>query len=395
MRFLIFSYLLLSTISAYSQGMTPIRELPTIDFATAISKEKIEFDFHGEFDLWYYRPQQSWVDENFSIFTFNLIGDAVYQETGFHSELRVSDTWYRGFYLSNVWFQEIYLYYKQPHYIFKVGKEYTHFGRFWDGSYYGNVMYFDGLKLSPDAGFSFEGDFANTHGYKLNYYLQYFVIDGTTNGSLDNNSQPGEGGPGGAQLGSGAPLVGADIPANYNISGRDTISIPSSHRRNTTIARVVPTFDIAGGELQLGLNYEYLLADIEPAGFFGPRRVNVNRNAVDLTYTRGPFMIFFEHAHQHGQSVVDYPIPQDASVRVDYNWTGLSYKHDKIIYYYNYSEAFYRTQNVHEVTQIPGFSYSFKKYLTAAFEYGYWYRETGPTFHMNDNSLNFYLRAAM
>lgn len=75
----------------------------------------------------------------------------------FHAEARWRDTKLREFYHSTIWIQEGWAAYRTPlessaDLSVRAGKLYTRLGRFWDGSFFGNLHYFDGLKLDPDSG---------------------------------------------------------------------------------------------------------------------------------------------------------------------------------------------------------------------------------------------------
>jgi hypothetical protein len=368
---------------AHAQGQEPVLPLP--DYAPSAAESTPTLNMHAGGYLWYYRPQQSWVDEYFDLWYGYLVLDSTYEDFGVRLEGRVSDQPFADYYVSNVWFQESYGYYRQPSYIIKLGKSYSHFGRFWDGSLYGNVLSFDGLKLSPDNGVSIEGKFPDLKYMKTNYYFQYYVQDGGTNDSLD-----------GAH--SGAPIT----DTAYNRTGRDTLTIDGGKRRNEVIARLEPTFPILGGELTAGVSYMYVLADLTtlppppgaPANIV-PGRFNVHRYAYDLEYKRGPFSVFVEFDHQHGQTVVDFPYVLDPSTKISYWWAGAKYKTGKWTWYYNYSEGIYYPQNLHNITQVPGFIYDIRKYIQFIFEYGYMYRMQTGSFYLNDNSLNFYLKASL
>ncbi len=364
--------------NALAQSQEPVLPLPA--YAPSDIEATPVTSLHGGLYLWYYRPQQSWVDEDFSVYYTYLTVDTTYEDFGVRLEGRFRDTYFADYYASNVWFQEAYGYYRQPNYIVKVGKTYSRFGRFWDGSIYGNVLSFDGLKLSPDSGFSFEGQFADYRNISTNYVFQYFIQDGSTNNSLDG-------------------LHSGTTTSYSGITGRDTLTISGGRRRNEIIARVEPTIKFVDSEFTIGANYMYLLADLTTlppppnAPNINPGRFNVHRYAFDLSYKRGPFSIFYEYDHQHGRTVIDYPNVGEPSSNIKYYWAGINYKTGKWTFYYNYSEGLYQPQNLHNITQVPGFVYQFRKYIQLIFEYGYMYRTQTGGFYGNDNSLNFILKA--
>ena len=70
------------------------------------------------------------------------------------------------------------------HRVLKAGKLYSQFGRFWDGVFYGNIPYFDGLKLDTDIGLSWEQHVQAGDAVAIDYSAQFFAQDGSTNGSL-------------------------------------------------------------------------------------------------------------------------------------------------------------------------------------------------------------------
>lgn len=79
-------------------------------------------------------------------------------------QARGRDTRLREFFPGNVWLQEAWASYgigKPPAdaapVTLRAGKMYQTLGRFWDGSFFGNVHYFDGLKLNPQFGLEAAG----------------------------------------------------------------------------------------------------------------------------------------------------------------------------------------------------------------------------------------------
>src|SRR5260221_1754608 len=141
---------------------------------------------HGGVYLWYYQPLEGDAKADVSVYFANLVLESVIGHFGVHVEPRLRDTKLRPFFASNVWLQEAYGFYRQDLATVKVGKVYNRFGKIWDNSFYGNLLYFDGLKLAPDEGISVEGALAPTDArpFGFSYAAQFFVADGRTNGSL-------------------------------------------------------------------------------------------------------------------------------------------------------------------------------------------------------------------
>jgi len=398
---------------ASAQGQEPVIPLP--EYSPTPAEALPTLSLHGGAYFNYYRPNQSWADEDANLYYAYIVLDSTYTDWGLRLEGRGRDTTYQDFFASNFWFQESYLYYRHPLWMVKIGKEYSHFGRFWDGSMYGNVLAFDGMILSPDDGFSLEGHLPDSHAFGLNYFFQYFMVDGQTNASLDGQH-------------SGATITGVDIdpgcdyvnyqnpPSSayrpcYQRTGRDTISVEGGRRRNEIIGRLEPNFNVGNGKITVGFSYMFLLADLTTlppppnAPQITPGRYNVHRYEYDVSYDHGPFSIFLEFAHQHGQTVLDYPEMGNPSQKIFYYWAGIRYKIARWTLYYNYSEAIYDPYNLHNVVQVPGFMYDINKYLQFIFEYGYMYRlgtidnsipGGDPNgFYINDNSMNFYLKGSI
>jgi len=170
-------------------------------------KERLPFSIGAGVYLFYYQPLDyttfSPTDRNgyFQVYAFYLKLDKEFVlrhgAVGGHAEIRMRDgghigagganQYLRGFFSSNIWFQELYAYYRPWSFLnIKAGKIYRKVGIFWDDSFFGNIQYFDGNKLAPDWGVSLEGNRALFHGkLELEYSAQYFYNGSGTNGSLD------------------------------------------------------------------------------------------------------------------------------------------------------------------------------------------------------------------
>ena len=66
----------------------------------------------------------------------------------------------------------------------RAGKVYQMLGRFWDGSFFGNVQYFDGLKLNPQFGVDATGTASSIAGVRVGYTLQYIANSDRVSGAL-------------------------------------------------------------------------------------------------------------------------------------------------------------------------------------------------------------------
>ncbi len=98
-----------------------------------------------------------------------------------HAELRGRDTRLREFFPSTVWIQEGWASFdalpatEGSRLTLRAGKIYQTLGRFWDGSFFGNVQYFDGLKLNPQFGVEAAG--AVPLGAAVLGYTGQFLLD--------------------------------------------------------------------------------------------------------------------------------------------------------------------------------------------------------------------------
>src|SRR5450432_3299443 len=218
--------------------------------------------------LWYYKPVDiGGAKSNVDLFFANLLLDGKFGAFALHVEPRFRDSRLRDFFPGPVWAQEAYASATlASNTVLKAGKAYSHFGLFWDNSFYGNVQVYDGLKLDPDYGLSLEGAIRPDAPSGLRYFAQFFLVDGSTNVSLD---------------------------------GRDTISIPGARRRDQAILRAEPFFQLTEhAKLTGGLSGEYLEADLVAAG-----KKNVFRGGVDASLVVRHWSLWAEYTRQNGQTV--------------------------------------------------------------------------------------------
>jgi hypothetical protein len=332
--------------------------------------------------LWYYQPivpRQAGVENNVSVFWAHLLVDGKWGAFGMHLEPRFRDTPLRSIpatvngvplvtytQADRAWLQEAYASadldpIKAQ---LKLGKEYSHFGYFWDNSFWGNVQVYDGLKLDPDYGASLEGEIGKSdERFSLGWWAQYFIVDGRTNVSL---------------------------------AGRDTLSVPGAHRRNQTVVRLEPRLNIGETKIAVGISGEYLQADIPSIG-----DQNVWRGALDATVTFGGLKVLGEIQHQDGRHVTDFPFPSTAagpgsSKSIDYGQVGGEYTLGPVTARYYLSLGSYNdaplaagvTATVRERLHVPalGFAVSPNVYLLG--ELVFWSHDTPAGSALYDRSFN-------
>jgi hypothetical protein len=337
--------------------------------------------------VWYYQPivpRAAGVENNVSVFWAHLLVDGHWGAFGLHLEPRFRDTPLRTISTSlngttvvtytqddRAWLQEAYAVADvdaiKAH--LKVGKEYSHFGYFWDGSFYGNVQVYDGLKLDPDYGVSLEGDVGKADdSFSLGWWAQYFVVDGSTNVSLP---------------------------------GRDTISVPGARRRNQTVARVEPRVLVGPANIAVGVSGEYFQADLPT---IGPQ--DVFRGAVDATVTVGSFKVLGEVQHQSGRHVTDFPFASTAtgpgsSDNVDYAQVGGEYTLGPVTARYYVSLGSYNnapvptggTATVREWMHVPAVGFAVSPNVSLLGELVFWQHDTPGNSVLVDRSFNLTLYA--
>jgi hypothetical protein len=306
----------------------------------------------GGFILWYYQPLElAGAKNNLSLFFANLVVDAKSGIWGLHVEPRFRDTKLRGFFGGTSWAQEVYASVSlNRETTLKVGKEYSHFGLFWDNSFYGNVQVYDGLKLDPDYGLSLEGGYATAEQAGLRYWAQFFLVDGQTNVALQD---------------------------------RETFSISGARRRNQAIVRLEPFAKTGGVELKLGLSGAYLQADLPTVG-----KKDVERGAVDISANVAAFSGWAEYLYQHGQSVTDFPATGTFSSHNHYGLAGVQYSVGKVTARYNVSFGRYADVSTTEWMHVPAIAVALGDSLTVLGEYVFWKRYASPIDTLLDRSLN-------
>src|SRR5262249_12952385 len=125
-------------------------------------KNRLPFNLGAGVYLFYYQPVDNTTfaptDKTgyFQLYAFYLKLDSEFVTKhgaiGGHAEVRMRDgghigagssnQYLRGFFSSNIWFQELYAYYRPFSLLnIKAGKIYRKVGIFWDDSFFGNLQY--------------------------------------------------------------------------------------------------------------------------------------------------------------------------------------------------------------------------------------------------------------
>lgn len=171
----------------------------THDWYDTVQEKKSRLPFHLEAGAWHFMN----VNRDTGEFTYGfpglegtywweLKGDVGFapssewlKKLDFHTEVRFRDkTRFRPFLDSKVWLYEMYGNFQTDYGDFKVGKIWNRFGLDWDGSFWGNVPYFDGQKLDPDWGLSWEQTWKPNQPFSVDSFLQFNFREDGVNGSI-------------------------------------------------------------------------------------------------------------------------------------------------------------------------------------------------------------------
>lgn len=361
-------------------------------------KDRLPFGLGAGVYLFYYQPVSrrttlagGSLDGVFEVYAFYLKLDKEFRGFGGHAELRVRDgghvasgsnnAYLRGFFTSNVWFQEVYAYYTPgPFFKLKLGKVYRRTGIFWDDSFFGNLLYFDGHKLSPDYGGSAEG-VVKLKGDQvtLSYDVQYFLQSDGINGAFDFGRTIGT-------VPNGGDLQALRIYHPAPEGQRDSAGNRIGVFRNTVNGRVGFTFQ-PHKRLGMSVGGSALTTVIRRASTADAYRdqARMSQAGGDLTLQLGPLTAFVEYVRQFG------PGARDA----DYVWTGARATWNRVSLRFNASYVRYQlAQPVEEYILQPGVTVTIGGGLAALVEYDEWQRrdpQQTPGYASYDRSLNFVL----
>jgi len=305
-------------------------------------------DLSGGIYLFQYLPALPGVDPKLEIYAFLLNVDAATADRryGLHVQTRARDSKLRSYYVSDVWFQEAYLWGKTPAGEVHAGKFYRKVGVLWDDSFFGDVQYFNGLKLNPDYGVELVGTRAAGAPVSLDYSVQYFANNDRVAGSLP---------------------------------GRDVESDPTAALRDTATARLVPTWSFGPGR-SLAVGLSGLSGRIErTAGAPGPS-FSLSQAAGDVTLTWGAVVSYVEVLEQRGVRPA-LAVDPATGPRLGYlsgtyllagvRWQALRRLNLRL----NYSRVDYKDLDTTEVEVVPGAVVKLHDKLDLIAEYDGWRSE--------------------
>lgn len=323
------------------------------------------FKLSGGIYLFDYLPQLAGTKGKFEIYAFLLNIDAATQDQryGLHVQTRARDSKLRSFYVSDVWFQEAYVWAKTEVGEVHAGKFYRKVGILWDDSFFGNVQYFNGLKLNPDYGAELVGSRPFAPAFAVDYSLQFLANDDHVDGSLP---------------------------------GRDVESDPDATLADTGTLRLVPTWTFGPGR-SLALGISGLSGRIDRTVAADPevgKSFRLGQGAGDLTLTWGPSISYVEILRQTGErNDAFHPFSRLGYDDATYYLAGTRWQvHPRLNLRINWSRVDYKGIGGQETEIVPGLVFGIADNFKLIAEYDWWksHPQTGPDVFL-DKSYNLVL----
>jgi hypothetical protein len=258
---------------------------------------------------------------------------------GVHVDFRFRDSAdkIRPFFKDTHWFNEFYLWASTDLGEIKMGQVWKRFGLDWDYTWWGDVQYFDGFKLNPDYGISWERQWRLSGDWHLDSFVQYFVRQDGVSGAL---------------------------------AGGNTESAPGAQARNTGVVRVVSTWTLPGvSSVALGLS---ALAGQLHGVTSRDSRDTQKAVAVDLTYTRGAFTLFGEALRSYGVVNPVRYTSNGPSSRINDVLVGAAYHYGPITFQVAWSAGLDEHPSGHQTLWVPGVIVALTRNVDMYAEYVRW-----------------------
>ena len=266
--------------------------------------------------------------------------DGFIKKVGMHSELRLREQdSYRSFMTEHAWFWELYAWADTPVGRVKAGQIWRRFGLDWDGSFFGNVMFYDGFKLNPDYGLSWENTWTGSSDFKVESFAQFFIHEDGINGTL---------------------------------AGFDSESVVGSSQKNTGIVRLVPTWTLSD-DATLALGLSGLTGGLvnNPIQVPVPNQV-LGAWSVDLTYTKSRWKVFGEVLQSYGVRNPVRFVSGGPSNRTTDVLAGIHYKLGPATYRVTYSAGFDDNPYGWQQMWVPGVTIALTKNIDFYAEWVRW-----------------------
>jgi hypothetical protein len=269
---------------------------------------------------------------------FWTTGGKFVQSVGLHADLRLREkNAFRSSLNSTFWPFEMYAWASTTAGVFKVGQMRRKFGLEWDGSFYGNVLYYDGFKLNSDIGVSWERTFWIKPKFSLESHAQFFFReDGISSG----------------------------------LTGADTESTTAFRLQNQAIVRVVPTWWFSPtSSLALGFSGSVGQVKALSAGYHDHA---LTVWGIDLTYTSGKFKTFAEVLQRNGAINPVRYVSGGMSTRTTDFIVGASYITGPVTWRVAYSAGYDSHPGGKQFMFVPGVTIAMTKNIDLYLEYVKW-----------------------
>ncbi len=275
---------------------------------------------------------------------------------GAHVEARFrDDTSFRPFFDHPVWVYEAYGFWKTPRFgTVKAGKIWTRFGLDWDGSFWGNAQYYNGWKLDPEWGVSWEHAY-NWTRLSVPFYAQFFIGEDGVNGS---------------------------------IGGGDSESSTIYEEEWTAVLRVAPTYHV-NKNVDLTVGLSGLVGGISNTA--GPSETRT-AFAGDVTLRWCDFKVYGEYTFQDGVVHEAHYVTGGPSDTKNVVLAGAQYTYGPLTGRVTYSHGEYENPGGSEDLLLLGLDVAVTQWLTFTFEYVDWTVEaTGAAQVQFEDGLQFVL----
>lgn len=178
------------------------------------------------------------------LYNLRVYLDRSFQGVSLHAEPRFRQTPLRSFSPSNVWIQQAWVAFDQfadSVGTLRAGLVPTRQGLAWDNSWFGNLVYLNGLKLDPDYGVELFGapgvDVGDDSNVSLQYGLQFLPVEDGLNGFFAPEFKQERLG---ARPDRGVPL--------------DFDSAPGHSERYIVVGELIPTLTVGDWSLRAGVS---------------------------------------------------------------------------------------------------------------------------------------------
>jgi len=226
------------------------------------------------------------------------------RKIGGHLDYRLRDgDFFRSFFDSKFWSYEAYGYYSSEELgTLKAGQVWKRFGLDWDGVFFGNVPYFDGFKLDPDYGLSWEKTTVIHDQLRVDSFVQFYFHEDGVNGSF---------------------------------GGADSESLPGFTERNTGVVRLIATWTLADNST-LAVGFSGMVGEIDSDRIDVDDQVN-SAWAIDATYVKDRWKLFGEVLQAYGTRNPNRFVSGGASNRLTDFLVGAHYTSGPVTYRASYS----------------------------------------------------------